>query len=563
MDAPLKSNLLPEKPLEYEATIPAMFRHSVERFGDLELIKGYRDAHVQSLTFSDLDRRSSEMARGLLAQGVGKGARVGLLMPNSPEWMVCWLAASRIGALVVCMSTFYKPREISHVVRHSDISVLLVADKYLRQDYLIGLEEALPGLSEANGDGPLVLSGFPYLRSIWTSGEETRPWARGTIEKLEELGADRRGPNARFLEQIEGGVAPSDLSMIIYTSGSTAEPKGVVHTHGTVVRHSKFLNDYNYFEKHDRICGGQPFFWVGGFLTMMSALHMGCVLICTDDASPENIAGVAHAEKATQIGGWQHQFNAVLQAGILTQEDKDRLKPSSLSQAALSFGDGTVARALYPNSLGMTESFGPHSGELPDTVVPPERAGTFGRSFRDVERQIIDPETGEVLGPGHQGELCVRTPQLMEGYYKKERGEVLDADGFFHTGDDCRIDQDDYLYFDGRLGDMIKTSGANVAPSEVELVLKSYEEVLDAAVLGLSDVTKGQIVVAAVVLVQGENCSGEALQDRLKRDLSSYKVPKHIFFYGFDDLPRTPSGKVRKHLLAPELEKQLREVANV
>jgi acyl-CoA synthetase (AMP-forming)/AMP-acid ligase II len=198
----------------------------------------------------------------------------------------------------------------------------------------------------------------------------------------------------------------------------------------------------------------------------------------------------------------------------------------------------------------MTETFGTHSSESEFAAAPPGMAGGRGRSMPGIERRIVSVETGEVLGPGEEGELQVRGPNLMRGYLKREREEVFTPDGFFATGDRCSIDADGCLWFNGRVKELIKCAGANVSPLEVEAVLVSYPEVREALVFGLPDPGRGQAVAAAIVPEPGSVFDAEALRRRLKGDLSAYKVPTIYVELAPEDVPRTDTGKPKKELVA-------------
>jgi acyl-CoA synthetase (AMP-forming)/AMP-acid ligase II len=204
---------------------------------------------------------------------------------------------------------------------------------------------------------------------------------------------------------------------------------------------------------------------------------------------------------------------------------------------------------LRTNSLGMTETAGPHTIDDMTRDLPEKLRGSFGRSVPGTQHKVVDPETGATLGPGEQGEICVRGYSLMQGLYKLERDECFDEDGYYHTGDAGHFDSEGYLFFTGRLGDMIKTGGANVTPSEVEQVLVSFPEVKEAYVVGVPDPDRGQNVAAAVVLEESALADAEELRARVKGELSAYKVPRQIVFLSRAELPMTDSGKLDKRRL--------------
>lgn len=528
-------------------TIPAFWRTAVQAHGDLPLA---RKDGVQA-SFAELDAASGWLARGLLAEGVGKGARIGILAPNGPQWVQAWLAANRIGAVAVMLSTFFTAREMAYAVRHADISILICADRYLRHDYAARLEEAFPSLVEADGADPLTLPECPFLRSIWFTSPVDRRWARGSLADLAAWGRASSAFGPELLGRVEAAVTPADLGVMMYTSGSTADPKGVVHTQGVMVRKVLFQTGGNgathsRVQTGDRLLVPMPFFWVGGFLMLATAIARGASVICVDDHAPRSLLETIRADRATHVGGSEAALRALKDSEWARPGDFEGLKP--LTSAQRPFFTGEAERIAM--SLGMTETFGPHSGSRDGGLLPPGVTHSVGAALEGVDYKIVDPDTGETVAAGAPGELCVRSPWMMDGMYKRERREVFDADGYYHTGDQCVLPQDGYLRFVSRLGGMIKTAGANVSPDEVEQLIRAHPDVVDTAVLGLPDKALGQMVVAAVVRRSGSQLSEDALQAGLRSQLSSFKVPKRIYFFEFDELPRTPSNKIRKPALA-------------
>ena len=201
----------------------------------------------------------------------------------------------------------------------------------------------------------------------------------------------------------------------------------------------------------------------------------------------------------------------------------------------------------------MTETFGTHSSEAENGPTPPGKGGSRGRPIPGTERRIVDVETGEILGPGQEGELQLRGPSLMRGYIKREREDVFTPDGFFASGDRCLIDADGYLWFNGRVKELIKSAGANVSPLEVEAVLTAYPEVREAIVFGVPDAQRGQAVAAAIVAEPGAGFDAEILRARLKREISAYKVPSIIIETTYEAVPRTDNGKPKKDALREQI----------
>jgi acyl-CoA synthetase (AMP-forming)/AMP-acid ligase II len=534
---------------DYPPTVPNVAHRLAASFGALKQVI----EEARSATFADIERASASIARGLLARGAAKGSRIGLLAPNGVDWVAAWFAITRIGAIAVQMSTFAKPREIAHVLRHADVSILLTADAYLNHNYVERLETAFPELTAADGRHPLRMVGAPYLREIWMFGEARPHWARGLIKDLEHE-AEVGSVSPALLAAVEREVHPSDFAVMIYTSGSTSEPKAVVHTHGSVVRHGYVMSQYTTLERGDRLIAAVPLFWVGGLCwSLLTSSFNGAALVVPKSQDVKDVAYMHRAHKVTHSIGAMRAKPALLAAGM-SEEDFARLRPLS-SEYLAAYGGATPE--TNANALGMSETFGPHSMEAPGTVLPIGKTGSFARAVMDIERKIVDPATGATLPPGDRGELCVRGYSLMAGYYKKEKSEAFDPDGWFHTGDQCSLDEDGYLFFHGRLTEMLKSSGTNVAPREVELVLYARPEVQEVAVIGVPDEKLGQMVVAAIILKQPGAIDETRLHAWLHEQLSGYKVPKRIVFLKDDEMPRTDTGKAHKPSLVALIQARL------
>jgi len=537
----------------YPATVPEFIRTRSEAFGSRPLIL----LGERRIRYAEADELSARLARGLLALGLAKGARVGLLMPNGPDWVVAWLAAARIGCVVVPINTFSKPRELAFVLRHADVHALLCVPRTLGNDTLERLEAAAPGLASAVTP-TLFLAAIPQLRHLVVWGGCDRAWATSERD-LEAAALANPATGAAFLAEVERSVTPADPMLIIYSSGSTADPKGAVHSHGSLIRHAFNLNSFRDLRADDRIFSPMPFFWVGGFVfTLLSAMHVGAFLICQESFEPGETLLLLERERATIAAGWPHTAKAMMDHPSFRQRDLSSVRSGNL-YALLPEGVRPRDPELRSNSLGMTETCGPHTIDRMDVDLPERLRGSFGHSVPGVEHKVVDPQTGKTLPPGSPGEICVRGYPVLQGLHKVEREDAFDRDGFYHTGDGGSFDADGVLFFQGRLGDMIKTAGANVSPREVELSIEAFPEVQSAFVVGVPDPVRGQNVAAAVVLDSGRELSAEELRERLRKDLAAYKIPRQVFFAPKGELPFTDSGKIDKRRLAELLARRLRD----
>jgi acyl-CoA synthetase (AMP-forming)/AMP-acid ligase II len=487
----------------------------------------------ERLTFGEADRRSAALAGAMLGEGVGKGSRVGILFPNGLDWVVTWLAAARIGALTVPLSTFAPGRELARTIRHTDVQYLAMAPSFDGQSLSGRLESGLEGLAGSSGE--LQLACAPYLRKIWIDDVDRSSWARPF-------------PLAGYphlVSAAEAEVRASDLLVVVSTSGATAAPKSVVHTNGSLIRHGCLMANLRNLDAADCIFTAAPLFWVGGLtLVLLSAMASGASVALQERFEAGSALDLIEAAPATQISCWPPAARAMAE------------HPSFAARDLSTIRGGTLVEALPPEirpenpsaspllaSLGMTETGGPHTAaDDPYALLPPERHGTFGRALPGVEHFVASNE----VEPGEriEGEIMVRGLLVMDGIYKRERFETFTSDGWYPTGDQGWFDDEGFLHFTGRGSAMIKTSGSNVSPEEVESTLREFRGVNDAIVLGLAHPVKGEEVGAVVVLGQGCAVAQDELEAHVRAELATYKVPRHFRFITEGGIPLLPTGKV-------------------
>ncbi len=527
--------------IEPATTVPKLLANLVATRGRHDAIATV----AETLSYEELERRTSRMARALLALGAGKGTRIALLAPGGILWLTALLAGLRIGALVSLVSTLCTPPELAHMLRSGDAQILLGVRRFLRHDYGKTLAAALPGLTDATAQA-LRLPGAPYLRSVWLDDASGLRWAR-SMEDLLSYADGPQAPDDALLAAIEQEVAPSEDAIIVYTSGSTSLPKAVVHTQWNVTRFPRALTKHFLLKPDDRMLPHLPTFWLGGLGMTMQVLSIGATLVYP--ASPEVDAVLDTIERCrvNRLNSWGDVMMKLREGAIARGIDVDKIV--GLGPFRDKTGE-TIPPNLQANMLGMSETFTAHSAEPLDTRLPEDKAGSSGRGVDSFERRIVNPETGEAAPPGQVGELQVRGSGLMSGFYKMNRKDVFTSDGFYPTGDLARLDADGYIYFVGRRGDMIKTRAANVSRLEVEAAMRGVPGVELPVVVGLPDPELGQRVVAAVVPAKGASLTGESIRTALRAVLSSYKIPREIVFITQDDVPRTTTGKIKLFELA-------------
>ena len=512
-------------------TVAAILRQQARSRGDHPLLV----CDGERISYAEADGRSAELARGLIALGAGKGTHVGLLYPNGPEFAVGMLAAARIGAVVIPFSTFVTTRELREQLVDSDVEILLSAASFRSHEYVRRLADVVTE-PDFDSDHRLFATATPQLRHVGISYRSDTVQRIRDIERFYRLAST---VDHALLAAMEGDVDGSDPLAIVYTSGSTSAPKGVVHTHAALLGHQQNLTRIRGLTADDTLFCNSPFFWIGGFaFGLLATLVAGSTLVCSNAIDPVQTLDLLEGEKPTMTNGFS--------AGIAHLADH----PSFACRDLSSMGRGNLYPIMAPdarpadpelrhNMLGMTEAGSVVLISDDESDQPEERRGSFGKPAPGFETMIMDPDASGV------GELCIRGPYVMQRYYKRSREECFDADGWFHTGDLVRADADGFFYFVGRLSTMVKTAGANVSAAEVEKAIAKVTGGMVAYVVGVADTERGQLVAAVIVQSDGSAAFDEAaLRERLKAELSAYKIPRRFLTLRRAELPLLSSGKL-------------------
>lgn len=491
----------------------------------------------ERLGYAEAQARSARLARGLIAVGAGKDTHIGVLYPNGADFVIAAFAAARIGAVVVPFSTFATTSELTRQLVDSDIRILLSIDGHRGHDYAARLAEVLPEAFE--GTAPrvrdrLLCPAVPQLRHLAISHRSgAGPHAIGELEVL----ADTVGED--LLAAMEREVTAADPLSIIYTSGSTSAPKGVVHTHGALLGHQRNLNEIRRLTAADRLFCNSPFFWIGGFgFALLATLLSGATLVCSDATDASAALDLLEAEKPTVTNGFAAGVAHLARHPSFAARDLSSMRRGNLYAIMPADARPTDAE-LRHNMLGMTEAGSVVLLSGDDSDQPEHRRGSFGKPAPGFDTRIVDPDTGT---DATTGELYIRGPYVMQGYHGRSREQCFDADGWFPTGDLVRVDDDGFFYFLGRRGAMIKTAGANVSPAEVEKAITKITGT-PAHVLGLPDPDRGEIV-AAVLVTPDATVDDTALRESLRQELSAYKVPRRFAALRPGEVPLLPGGKL-------------------
>ena len=477
---------------------------------------------TESVTYRDVLESSVIRAASLMRIGVRKGTVVALLAPNGADWVYWWVACARIGAVVVPINTLATSAELQRILEHSGAHVLVAVPEFGTNHYREQLCHIV-GLKCADRDrlGPRL----PQLRRVLWADELTSGYFdtndSDAVAAVEAAGAD---------------VEPSDILTIVYSSGSTGEPKGIVHAHGPVLRQAQRFARLTETDSSTVLWTPMPLNWVGGLVwSWLRVAVAGGTFVTQPKFEPDAALGLLGAARVNTATAWKTMVERMQSAPGFSESEHRHIR---------GLGWDVVGAPDRPTSLGMSETLGPHSGWFGASDVPPPDGsiGSWGRALPDIEHRIVDPESGMPLADGLIGELHVRGDSLMVGLHRRERSEVFTDDGWYPTGDRAQL-RDGWLIFHGRLDDVIKTSGANVSPIEVQSVLEAHPDVKQAWVMGIDDAARGQIVAAALV-AGSANLDVRAVLDDARAHLASYKIPRKVRVIEEPEIPWLSSQKV-------------------
>jgi fatty-acyl-CoA synthase len=514
-------------------TLPAMIEAMVERFGDRPAIS----FDHETITFSEFHARALDFARALHADGVRKGDKVGILMGNRIEWLVVSFAVQYLGATMVALNTWYTAHELSYVLEHGDVSVLVTVDRYLKSDYV----NILTTLD------PIKSKEFPLFRRIVLLGEMAP--SQGWVTYGDYIGSHSNADSS-LIQELSHSVAEEDIAYILYTSGSTSRPKGVMLTHHGLVENGFNIGERLHLAQEDVLFLPVSLFWgLGCENAVPAAWTHGVHIVLQHRFEAADALELIERHCCSVVYGTSNITYMLFEHEDATWRDLSRLRKG------MAGGSQKIIEDYVPlgcRAYGMTETYG--YATVTDASDPvKKRIESMGRPTPGNILRIHSTETGEQVAAGVVGELRIKG-HVFVGYYKETEvtNASFDREGFFQTGDLGYFDADGFFYFQGRLKEMIKTGGMNVSPAEVEDVLMLLPQVKEAYVTALPDLVRDQIVGAVLLVAENSEIEEQSVLDHCRRYLATFKVPKHIRFVTRSELPQTTTGKVHKMRL-PEL----------
>lgn len=541
-------------------TIGEWLEHWAETTPDKESIV-YSDRDLR-FTWKTLNERVDRMAKGLLSIGVKKGTHVGIWATNVPDWLTFLYAGARIGAILVTVNTNYKQHELEYLVENADIHTLCITEGVFDSNYVDMVYSMLPELRTSQR-GFLKSSRFPEIRNVVYIGQEKFRGMYNTPELL------LLGENVDdcILNKVKKTVGCHDVVNMQYTSGTTGFPKGVMLTHYNITNNGYFTGEGMGITGKDKLCCCVPLFHCFGVvLATMSSLTHGNTQVMVERFNPLVVLASVHKERCTVLHGVPTMFIAEMNHPMFSMFDLTSLRtgimagalcPIELMRAVTEKMHITHITSVYgltESSPGMTHTI------LSDTFE--ERCTTVGKEYPFTEVRIQNPETGEECKPGEQGEVCCRGYLVMKGYYKNPQAtaEVIDKDGWLHSGDLGIKDERGYYRITGRIKDMIIRGGENIYPREIEEFLYHLKGVKDVQVAAVPSKKYGEEVGAFIILHDGASLTEEEVRDFCRGKISRYKIPKYVFFV--ESFPMTGSGKIQKYKLK-DIALQLLEEQNV
>jgi len=519
---------LGEEPGLGTLTLPGFLREVTSRYASREALVLHEPAGVVRWTYATSWERAVEVARALLACGIGKGSRVGVMMTNRPEWISGVFGVGLAGGVAVAINTFSTEPELEYVLEASGVSILLFERHVAKKDFAEVLYESEPALRSAK-PGELASSKFPFLRRLAAVGEAP---AEGAIESWSGFLAHGKHIPPALVDATAATVKPSDTGLLFFSSGTTDKPKGILHGHRAAAIQLWRMRRLFGLGDDVRCWTANGFFWVGNFVMAVGAtLSAGGALVLQHTFDAVEALELMAAERVTMPRAWPHQWTQLEGAANWTTVDLRSFRYIDPRYSGARHPTVSPPKWLEPRwSYGSTETFAMHSSYPSGT--PPELAGeSFGEPLPGNTVEIIDQKTGAVVPRGERGEIAVKGPTVMQGYIGRLREETFDEEGFFHTGDVGYVDERGRLFFEGRLTAIIKTGGANVSPVEVDIALASYPGIKVVKTVGVPHETLGEMVVACIVPQEGTVIEEAAVREFLRQRLSSYKVPRRMLFF--------------------------------
>jgi fatty-acyl-CoA synthase len=502
-------------------------------------------------TYREFKEIVEECARALMALGLEKGDHVAVWGQNVPEWVILQFATGKVGAVLVTVNPAYRASELKYVLDQSDSAALFLTGGVKGADFIEILGQAVPELAGAAG-GELSVAELPHLRYVVLMGEGPRGGL--PIAGFDEFLARAAEVSPEKLKERQDSLDSDEVINMQYTSGTTGFPKGVQLTHANIVKNAFYIGECMELGLQDRVCIPVPFFHCFGCVlgTLNTVTHEG-TMVPVESFDVEEVLQAVHEERCTAVLGVPTMFIAELEHPDFEDYDTSSLRTGIMAGSpcpmevmkqvvdVMGASEITIAYGQTESSPVITQTRTEDPLEL--------RVSTVGRALPETEVRIVGVDGGEDCRPGEQGELLTRGYLVMRGYYKMEdkTAEVIDDDGWLHTGDLAIMDENGYVRITGRAKDMVIRGGENVYPREIEEFLYTHPDISDVQVYGVPDEKYGEQVAAAVKKRPDSDLTEEDVKEFCRKNIARYKVPFYVDFV--EEYPMTASGKIQKYKL--------------
>jgi fatty-acyl-CoA synthase len=517
-------------------------------------------------TWAELDTLVDQVARGLLALGFAPGDHFGLWATNVPEWVLLQFAAARIGVVLVNINPAYRTDELKYALYQSDVRGLALVDAFKTSNYCEMLGEACPELAAA-APGALQSKTFPKLKCVVSLRGVPKPGMLSWSELL----ARAELVSQEQLSEVAVSLQPLDPINIQYTSGTTGRPKGAMLSHRNILLNAFYAGQFQRLDHTDRICLPVPLYHCFGCVlgTLCCMVHGSAMVFPAECFQPAATLAAIERERCTALYGVPTMFIAMMEHDDYSRRDLSSLRTGIMAGSPCPIETmKRVTQEMGAREItigyGQTEASPLITQTRTDDPIE-LRVGTVGRPLPGVEAKIFDVETGAELGDGQTGELCGRGHGVMIGYYNMpdKTAEVIDADGWLHTGDLALRESNGYYRITGRLRDLIIRGGENIYPREVEERLYQHPAIADVQVVGIPDRRLGEDVLAWVQLKSGHQVTEDELREFCRQGLAHFKVPRYWKFV--DSFPTTVTGKIQKYKIREQAieELGLQDVAKI
>ena len=527
-------------------TIGQALKNAVTTWGDREAI-GSKD---ERLSYNQLYDRVCRLAVGLKKIGVKKGDSVATIFGINPEFIPLSYALNMLGAILVPINVGFRSVELGFILKQADVKTVVTMDKLRHGNYLDILAEIDPKIPTCKRE-KIESDVLPCLERIVTFSPESLTYSHSyDWNEVMGLGSDY---TPEQIDTLLAAVQPDDMCLIMFTSGSTGFPKGVMHKQSTVlgIGYNYMNKTFNITPEH-RLCCSSPFYHVSGYVYNVLGPILQGSFMYVNEFIPDEILTIIEKERIAVSGGFDAHFNGILNSPLYGKTDLSTIKFVMLGTGPEWYDR---VKKIFPNTelvatqYGFTEGTGVTS--WPDETDENIRKFANGKPWPGIEIKVVNPDTGETVPPDVPGELCLRGWSRFLGYYKnpEETKKAIDSDGFFHSGDYGWLDAKGNVYFRGRYKMMIKTGGENVSEREVEVFLESLPGVKLVQVIGLPDPQWGEIVTAVIEEEATSKLTEKAVQDFCQGKIAKFKVPKKVLFVKSDDWPLLGSGKIDKQTL--------------